>query len=299
MKPVTLYLTGKKGEVVLEVLTTQFPGVITAVVGSRDEGVKDGSFERIQACCRKLGITWLDRKNEGNNALVGTALAAGWRWLLPLRSDRRIYVMHDSLLPRYRGFNPLVSMLINGEDRMGVSLLLATEEFDKGPIAHQLSRSISYPCRIQDAINQVSELYAEMSCWLADHWMRGIEPVVTPQDESLATYSLWRDDLDYWINWQWDSGRICRMVGAVGPPYSGARSLLNGEPVRILEAEEEEDLIIENRCPGKVLFLRRGMPSVVCGQGMLRITRMEKLDFDAQPILLSKLRSRFSRPEEI
>lgn len=89
------------------------------------------------------------------------------------------------------------------------------------------------------------------------------------------------------------------MVGAVGPPYSGARSLLNGEPVRILEAEEEEDLIIENRCPGKVLFLRRGMPSVVCGQGMLRITRMEKLDFDAQPILLSKLRSRFSRPEEI
>jgi methionyl-tRNA formyltransferase len=50
-------------------------------------------------------------------------IAISWRWMLKVSN---LIVIHDSLLPKYRGFSPLVNMLINGEDTLGVTVLFAT-----------------------------------------------------------------------------------------------------------------------------------------------------------------------------
>ena len=63
-------------------------------------------------------------------------------------------------------------------------------------------------------------------------------------------------------------------MNAVGFPYKGASTSINGEQFKVWEAEAIEDLKIENRAPGKVFLIRDGLPIVVCGSGLLRIKHM-------------------------
>ena len=69
--------------------------------------------------------------------------------------------------------------------------------------------------------------------------------------------------------------------------------IVESGPARILEVERLPDLAIENRCPGKVLFLRDGRPVVVCGSGLLKVTWLED-DSGASLLPLGRLRVRFS-----
>ena len=45
--------------------------------------------------------------------------------------------MHDSLLPAYAGFSPLIWALINGEPEVGVTAHLMDDELDAGDIVLQ------------------------------------------------------------------------------------------------------------------------------------------------------------------
>ena len=95
----------------------------------------------------------------------------------------------------------------------------------------------------------------------------------TPQDHSKATYSIWRDADDYWIDWTQDSETIERTIRALGKPYLGARSRLNDKTIIISESVVEPDICFAIRQPGKVWSLdETGCPTIVCGRGMLRIT---------------------------
>ncbi len=68
--------------------------------------------------------------------------------------------------------------------------------------------------------------------------------------------------------------------------------MLNDRIYRILEVQELPDLVIENRVPGKMIFLEDGFPVVVCGSGLLQIRRMQDEEGnDALP--LKNFRNRF------
>jgi methionyl-tRNA formyltransferase len=115
------------------------------------------------------------------------------------------------------------------------------------------------------------------------------------QDEAAATYSLWRDEDDYFINWNEDSRRICRTVYALSFPYKGACTLLNNNKIIIEDATPVKDVIVMNRQPGKVLFIEDGLPVVVCGSGLLKI--VSAIDSSRQTVLpLTRFRSRFFSP---
>ena len=90
------------------------------------------------------------------------SIAAGWRNLLPT-SPGKLIIFHDSLLPKYRGFNPLVTALINGDDVLGVSALWAAENYDEGEIIFQEKVTIAYPIKIKQAIDTIEPLYANLT----------------------------------------------------------------------------------------------------------------------------------------
>ncbi len=88
------------------------------------------------------------------------------------------------------------------------------------------------------------------------------------QQEDQASYSLWRDDEDYAIDWSWDAARVRRHVDATGFPYKGAYAMLNGRKARITVVEEMKAVSIENKTPGKVIFMNDKYPVVVTGNGL-------------------------------
>jgi methionyl-tRNA formyltransferase len=91
------------------------------------------------------------------------------------------------------------------------------------------------------------------------------------QEEARATYSLWRDDSDYEIMWDWDAPRIERFVDAVGYPYGGARTWLQSKAIRLVRVKALDDVFVENRTSGKVIFVWDHKPIIVCGRGLIRI----------------------------
>jgi methionyl-tRNA formyltransferase len=268
---VDLYLMSAKGLHALQAsIASGFSPLINQVCIGRDSRVTYDFSNDIRDLCDSYGITWRYRDQANTLLKPEYSIAISWRWLL--REACNLIVIHDSLLPKYRGFAPLVSQLVNGESEIGVTAVWAKEDYDTGDIIAQSSIPITYPIKICDAIERISSCYEECILLLFRRIASKAEIISTPQDESLATYSLWRDEDDYWINWHDDAERIARFVDAVGVPYKGALSLCLGNQIVINQVHVVPNVMIVNRNPGKVLRIQDGYPVVVCGSGLLMIT---------------------------
>src|SRR5713101_10052442 len=121
---VVLFVMTAKGLAVINNVISSRKEIVHAVVGAKDDAVKDDSYEEIRTAVTTHGIPHFNRREFDvdiieRQGLLGIAIS--WRWLI---GSRNLIVLHDSLLPKYRGFNPLVSALINGETKIGVTAIV-------------------------------------------------------------------------------------------------------------------------------------------------------------------------------
>lgn len=271
MKKFAFYLLGKKGYRCLNRFLEVHTGdAISFVVCAKDRGVQNDYFDEISELCRKHAVKLYDR-SERSSESFDVSFAIGWRWMI--QDSSRLIVFHDSPLPRYRGFAPLVNMLIEGEDKVGVTALFASKDYDAGDIIDQQLIRITYPIKISQAIDILSDLYELVLLRIVERVVSGSKLLGTPQARAAATFSLWRDEFDYEINWGVSSVELKRFVDAVGYPYSGAKTKMHGEWVRVLDVELVEDVEVESRDShlGKVIFMDDGCPTVVCGKGLVKL----------------------------
>jgi methionyl-tRNA formyltransferase len=119
----------------------------------------------------------------------------------------------------------------------------------------------------------VTNLYVKLVLFISNLILNSEELPSCEQDEHDATYSLWRDENDYEIDWTSESSEILRFIDAVGYPFKGASTYLNGDKVRIDSASICKDVTIEARLThlGKIIFMKDNFPVVVCGKGPLRV----------------------------
>jgi methionyl-tRNA formyltransferase len=290
---VVFFAMTKKGLTALQAFVAQFgPQAVECVVGARDQATQEDYFAEIRDFCLTQNIRLAERQNPG--AFTSKhAFAIGWRWLIG-EEGFQLIVFHDSILPRYRGFAPLVNGLIKGESELGVTALCAAEEYDRGAILAQAKFTAKYPLKIAAAIEEASALYAQLAINIYEQILRGDPLTGTVQDENKATYSLWRDADDYLIDWNQDAAAILRLIDAVGYPYLGAATRVENKFLRILEAELLPDVVVELRQPGKVLSLdERGNPVIVCGKGLLKITSAINDETRESILPLKRFRVRF------
>lgn len=293
MKPLTLFLMTRRGYLLLCDVVEQFGTLFEEVVIARDPQLDDDCFDAISSLCQAKGIRWSERSAHSGRVSTPYAFAVGWRWMIE-SVDAQLVVFHDSLLPRYRGFNPLVSCLINGERRIGVTALLGAARYDAGDVLAQSISSIDYPIKIAAAIDRIRANYKAAAVEVLERVARGERLEGASQDEAAATYSLWRDECDYRIPWERSATWIARLVDALGSPYKGASTLVDGLLARVDDAVALPDVRIENRAPGKVIWMDGASPVVVCGEGLLKIVRLRADDTGASMLPISKFRSRFA-----
>jgi len=259
------------------------------VVVGRDKNVINDFADDIISLCKKHQIGCQERKDH-QTLKTNYAMAIGWRWILP--STENLIVLHDSLLPKYRGFLPLVSALLNKETEVGVTALFANDYYDSGDIIAQVKTNISYPIKIQKLINLVQLNYQQLATDIVAKIKSNKELSSTPQNHDDASYSLWRDEDDYRIDWNQSASDIQRFIYAVGTPYAGASAYVDGKLIRIYDAEIFPDKEIVNRNVGKVIFMEQKKPIVVCGTGLLKLTYV--VDEQGENFLpLKSFRTRF------
>ncbi len=259
---------------------------ISFVIGAQDKNLNKDFYIEIKELSISNGIFFIDRENENNNLKCDYRFAISWRWLI--NDFENLIVFHDSILPKYRGFNPLVTALINGDKEIGASAIYANKEFDKGDILGQEITSINYPIKINESIKIISKLYTKLfENTIQNLLNNSVKPI--KQDEKYASYSLWRDDEDYQINWNDKAIIIKRKIDAIGFPYNGAFTFYDNKKIIINETEVVDDLNIINRDSGKILQIIDNCPIIVCKTGLLKIT--DAIDFETkEKITFNKLR---------
>lgn len=295
---IALFIATEKGYTCLKsVIERGYAQCIGFVVSFKEIHVDKSYGEDIKKLCEKNNISFFYWKEVDKQIImqcekysISIAFAIGWRYLIPIQINKivrnRLIVFHDSLLPRYRGFAPTPTAIINGEDVIGVTALYATEEIDKGDIILQKKIYVDNEEYISDIIRKQAQVYAEMMIEILEQ--RSF--AVTKQNEEEATYSIWRDEEDCRINWEESARDIYNLVRAVATPYPGAFCFYKGKKIVIDRVEVSEDINFAIRQPGKIWTIQNNVPLVICGQGIIKIKNAHYAN--GQEVIFDKLREK-------
>lgn len=185
-------------------------------------------------------------------------VATNWRtWIPPeIFNLPRLGTLnvHDSLLPAYAGFAPLIWALINGEERVGVTAHMMDDELDAGDIVLQRSVPVGPTDTTTDLFHRTLELFGPIT-------VDGLALIASgrtdwvKQDRSQASFFHKRSIEDSRVDWTWPAEEIERLVRAQSDPYPNAFTFHRGERVRILSAAVSAGRY--GGTPGRV-FIREG-----------------------------------------
>ncbi|MFJ4830859.1 methionyl-tRNA formyltransferase [Streptomyces sp. NPDC088747] len=190
-------------------------------------------------------------------------VANNWRtWLPPEIFDlppHGTLNIHDSLLPAYAGFSPIIWALINGEERVGVTAHRMNGELDAGDVLIQRSVPVGPADTATDLFHRTVDLITPLVRESLDLIAAG-EDRWQPQDRARASFFHKRSIEDSRIDWSWPAEDLERLVRAQSDPYPSAFTHHRGERIRIVSAAVSEARY--GGTPGRI-FIREGDGVVV------------------------------------
>jgi methionyl-tRNA formyltransferase len=278
----------KRGLRVLERLRDLAPHDDLLVCSFREEPVEPPFLDAMRDLAERSGARFFQSRNVATldplwETPVDLLLAVSWRYLLPpavyQRARLGAWVIHDSLLPAYRGFSPTVWAIANGETETGATLFAMSEEVDAGDIVDQRRVPIGADDRIGAVMDRVTEAYLELLSANFEGLRKGEAPR-RPQDHTLATYCRRRTLDDNAIAWSAPASTVYNLIRAVTRPYQGAHTYLGGRRVTVWDAEPAggEGAGAE---PGTILRTIPDGVLVRAGDGALRLT---ELQLEGEPV---------------
>lgn len=176
---------------------------------------------------------------------------------------------HASLLPRWRGAAPIQRAIEAGDASSGVTVMQMEAGLDTGPMLLKVTTTITAEDTggsLHDRLATLgSQAVVEAVTKLAAGELRG-----EVQDDSLATYAHKLNKDEARLDWSRPAVELERLVRAFNP-WPICHSTLNGEPLKVLAAQLGEG----KGAPGSVLAADKSGLTVACGEGALRLTRLQ------------------------
>jgi methionyl-tRNA formyltransferase len=178
--------------------------------------------------------------------------------------------VHASLLPRWRGAAPIQRALLAGDEVTGVSIMQMDAGLDTGPVL--LRETI--PILGSDTAGTLSDRLAELGGRLAVRALDALEAGgldAVPQQTEGVTYAHKPEKREFRIDWHQDAVVVGRRVRAFNP-YPGAGARLRGLDLKIWSCT----VAAGKGAPGEVLSADKLGLCVACGEGVLRVTELQR-----------------------
>lgn len=181
---------------------------------------------------------------------------------------------HFSLLPQWRGADPITFTILSGQHETGVSLMLLTEGLDEGPLLAQSVVTVSETATTPQLTDQLIDIsdallktivpaYLDNTCMPVNQLTATIAPLATP------TYSRKLTKDDGIIDWTKPAVQIEREIRAyISWPKS--RTILAGKEVIVTAAQTD----ITPAEAGKAVVHDKRL-LVGTGEGSLEILRLK------------------------
>ncbi|MEN1925848.1 methionyl-tRNA formyltransferase [Luteimonas qiangzhengi] len=181
--------------------------------------------------------------------------------------------VHASLLPRWRGAAPIQRAIEAGDAETGVCLMWMAEGLDTGPVL--LSQST--PIAAEETAGELHDRLARLGAQVLSDGLgllrAGIRPVPRPQPEEGVTYAHKLEKAEARLDWSQPATVLASRVRAFHP-WPVAEAELAGERIRIHAAQAlQHD---HAAAPGTVLAASLDGIDLACGEGALRITRLQR-----------------------
>ena len=193
-------------------------------------------------------------------------VATNWRtWIPPhIFSLPRLGTLnvHDSLLPKYAGFSPLIWALINGEKQVGVTAHMMDGTLDAGDIVLQRSVPVGDRDTTTDLFHKTLDLFGPITVDRLALIASG-RTDWTPQDRSRASFFHKRSEEDSRIDWAWTAEELDRLIRAQSDPYPNAYTFHKGQRLRIVAAHVSDG--IYGGTPGRIFYREGDAVVVVAG----------------------------------
>jgi methionyl-tRNA formyltransferase len=239
----------------------------------------DHAYERIwddsvADLARSRGVPVLLRRRPDDDELLvrlkeadpDVIVATNWRTRIP----RRVFALprlgtlnvHDSLLPAYAGFAPLIWALLNGETQVGVTAHMMDDDLDAGDIVVQRAVPVGPEDTATDLFHRTLALFGPLTVEGLDLIASGRTDWV-PQDRSKATFFHKRSVEDSRMDWGWSAEELARLVRAQSDPYPSAFTYHGGRRLEVIAASVSQRRY--GGTPGRIMMREERGVAVVAG----------------------------------
>ncbi|MFY8129640.1 MAG: methionyl-tRNA formyltransferase [Burkholderiaceae bacterium] len=178
--------------------------------------------------------------------------------------------IHASLLPRWRGAAPIQRAIEAGDQETGVTLMQMEAGLDTGPmLLHQ-----AIPILPDDTSASLHDKLADLGAQLI---VRGLQqpallvPQLQPQQG--VTYAHKIEKSEAALDFDQPAEVLQRRIRAFNP-FPGACGDMQGELIKFWQAHALK--VTSPAPPGSIIGLGGDGVDVACGQGVLRLTELQK-----------------------
>ena len=155
--------------------------------------------------------------------------------------------VHASLLPKWRGAAPIQRAIMNGDKKIGVSIMKIEEKLDSGPVLATKEIELGQNVTCGEVEKQLSVIGADLLIKSLKNIESGDIKFIN-QIHSEATYAKKIDKNETKINWSLDASKVIAHIHGLSPT-PGAWFGHENERFKVLRANRSSD----NGKPGIVL----------------------------------------------
>ncbi len=190
--------------------------------------------------------------------------------------------IHASLLPRWRGAAPIHRAIEAGDAVTGITIMQMDAGLDTGDMLLVEAQNIAP----HDTTSTLHDKLAVLGGRLVVEALEiaacgGFRPVKQPAEGITYAHKIEKHEAS--IDWTHSAAVIERRIRAFNP-FPGASSVLNGEVIKLQDAHILGATGPDITKAGAVFDVQNGGIDVVTGDGLLRITRLQKAGGKSLPV---------------
>lgn len=183
--------------------------------------------------------------------------------------------IHASLLPKYRGTSPIQRVILDGEEKTGVTIMQMDAGIDTGDMLYKKEIPIAPDDTYETLHDKLMNLGGEAIVEALELLEQG-KLVPEKQDDSLSCYAPLIDKSMGQIDFSKDAAEIDRLIRGL-TPWPSAYTSYKGKQLKIWKAVPvpSESTVDDESSAGEILKVEKDAVTVATGKGALKIYELQ------------------------
>lgn len=179
--------------------------------------------------------------------------------------------VHASLLPKYRGANPIQKAVMDGEKVSGVTTMMTDIGMDTGDMLLKEECEITANMTLRELSDRLSDIGADLIVKTLKGLVNGTVKRI-PQDDSLATFAppLLREQEI--IDFNLDAEKVHNLIRSLDDK-PGATAFLGGKKFKLFNTAVKED--DSGAAPGTIVSVDKKSFTVKCGRNAIEVFEIQ------------------------